>query len=213
MNIGDSLRRGLRLLGRAVALLGVVLAVLSVRAVTSSRSHLQRGDALRDAGDLDGAILAYRRSARWYAPANPYVPEALDRLATLATEAEAQGEAERSLAAWRSVQGAILATRSFYTPHHDRLVRAEEALERGRAASGPRVSVRPGAEASTEASRPHLIWTLVLLAGWIAWTGGAFAFAQRALDEEDRVVAAPARLWGSVVLIGFGLFVIGMALA
>jgi len=53
----------------------------------------------------------------------------------------------------------------------------------------------------------------VLLLGWLAWTGGAFAFAQRALDEEDRVQSKPARLWGTVIVVGFGLFVIGMALA
>lgn len=51
------------------------------------------------------------------------------------------------------------------------------------------------------------------LLGWLGWTLGAFAFAQRALDEEDRVVGAAARLWGTVVVLGFGVFVIGLALA
>ncbi|MCZ7683353.1 MAG: hypothetical protein M5U28_33035 [Sandaracinaceae bacterium] len=56
-------------------------------------------------------------------------------------------------------------------------------------------------------------WTLLLLAGWIAWTAGAFVFAQRAIDEEDRLRGREARIWGTVVVLGFGLFVIGMALA
>lgn len=203
--------RALRLIGRGLALLGVLFAVLAVRAVTSSRAQLQRGDVLRDAGNLDGAIIAYRRSARWYAPGNPYVPQALDRLEAIATEAEAAGEGERAIVAWRSMRGAILATRSVYMPHAERLARAEAGLEQALATPERETRRRPAGV--TGEPRPRLVWTLVLLAGWIAWTGGAFLFAQRALDEEDRVRGKSARLWGSVVLIGFGLFVIGMALA
>ena len=208
--------RGLRLTGRVLALLGVVLAVLAVRSVAASRSLLERGDALRARGDVDGAILASRRAARWSVPANPYVPDALDRLGAIAAEAEAEGDTERTAAAWRSLRGAILATRSFYTPHRARLARAEEALARGAESPGAEsTGAVSGARAQSLAdpNRPHLLWTLVLLAGWITWTGGAFAFAQRALDEEDRVLPGPARLWGSLVLVGFGLFAIGMALA
>lgn len=209
--------RALRLGARGVAVVGVLLAILAVRAVTSARSELTRGDALSAAEDLDAAILAYRRSARWYAPGNPYVPEALDRLAAIATDAEAAGEVDRALAAWRSVRGAILSTRSFYVPHRDRLERAEEAIVRLTAEAAPpgrTEAVRRRTRTALHApERPKTLWTLVLLVGWIAWTLGAFAFAQRALDEEDRVLAKPARLWGTVVVVGFGLFVIGLALA
>jgi hypothetical protein len=65
----------------------------------------------------------------------------------------------------------------------------------------------------TETRRPSVLWSLVLIAGFLAWVFGAFAFAARAIDEEDRIVAGPARLWGTTVVIGFGLFFLGMALA
>ncbi|MEZ4339676.1 MAG: hypothetical protein R3B82_23885 [Sandaracinaceae bacterium] len=194
-----------------------MLAVLAVRAVTSSRSELARGDALRAAGDADAAILAYRRAARWYAPGNPYVPEALDRLAAIAGEAEAAGDPVRALAAWRSVRGAIEASRSLWVPNRDRLAASEEAITRlvgeisppGRAADARRETL-----ATLRAPlRPHVGWSVLALLGWLAWTGGAFAFAQQALDEEDRIRAKPARLWGTVVVVGFGLFAIGLSLA
>jgi hypothetical protein len=207
----------LRTAARVVAVAGVLLAVLAVRVVSSSHAELRRGEHLERSGDIDGAILAYRRSARQYAPGNPYCARALDRLGRVAESAREAGDTEQALAAYRSMRGAILASRSVYVPHAARLRRAEAAIEELGAELAPpadRTEARARARAALSApERPGVGWTLVLLLGWIGWTFGAFAFAQRALDEEDRLQSGPARLWGTVVVVGFGLFVIGMALA
>ncbi len=209
--------RGLRLAARALTVAGVLLAVLAARVVTSSRAELQRGDQRRGREDLDGAILHYRRAARWYAPGNPYCAEALDRLAEIGDAAREAGEPERALAAYRGARGAILATRSLYVPHRDRLARAEAAIASLTAEVTPAARRDEAAAQITAAmaapERPRLGWTLVLLLGWLAWTAGAFLFATRALDEEDRVRPRQAQIWGTTVVVGFGLFVIGMALA
>ena len=201
--------RWLRTVLRGLAVVAVLLAVVAVRVVTSSHGELSEGDRLSARDDTDGAILAYRRAARFYAPGNPYSTEALDRLAAIAEDADAAGETERALAAWRSVRGAILATRSVYVPHGDRLARAETAIADLRAREGA-TRERASLEAPT---RPKPLWAVVALLGWLGWTFGAFVFAQKALDEEDRVVPAAARLWGTVVVLAFGVFVIGLALA
>lgn len=201
---------------RVLAVIGVVGAVLAVRVVTASHAELRRAERLHARDDRDAAILAYRRAARLHAPGNPYETLALDRLAALAREAEEAGELERALAAWRSVRGAILSSRSFYVPHRDRLERAEDAiaaLVAARASATDPSEVRRRARAALEdPERPVLGWVWVALLGWLTWTGGAFAFASRALDEEDRVRGPAARLWGTVVVTGFGLFVLGLAL-
>lgn len=207
----------LRTAARVMAVAGVLLAVLAVRVVTSSHAELRRGERLERSGDLDGAIIAYRRSARWYAPGNPYCTRALDRLGRLAETARETGDTDHALAAWRSVRGAILASRSVFVPHGARLSRAEAAIVELTGELAPpadQSDARAHERAAlAEPARPGIAWTLVLLFGWIAWTLGAFAFAQRGLDEEDRLQSGPARLWGTVVVVGFGLFVIGMALA
>lgn len=209
--------RSLRIAARALTVGGVLLAVLAVRVVTSSHAELNRGDALRARGDSAAAILAYRRAARWYAPGNPFCTSALDRLRAVGDEARREGETERALAAFRAARGAILATRSFYTPHRERLAVAEDAIAQLTGELAPpagRAEARDAiAEAMDAPERPSLGWTLVLLLGWLGWTGGAFAFASRALDEEDRLRPRQAQIWGTAVVVGFGLFVIGMALA
>ncbi|HJL14490.1 MAG TPA: hypothetical protein RMH99_02470 [Sandaracinaceae bacterium LLY-WYZ-13_1] len=202
---------------RIAALVGVLAGVWAVRVVTASHGELRDAERLQAREDLDGAILAYRRAARLYAPGNPYATLALDRLATLAREAEADDQPERALAAWRAVRGAILSTRSVYVPHRARLERAEDAIARLSARGAP-AAEREAAERRARAQlddpdRPVLGWTWMALTGWLVWTGAAFAFAQRALDEEGRVRGDAARWWGTVVVVGFGVFVLGMALA
>lgn len=205
------MRRALRPAARGAAALGVLLAVLAVRVVTGSRAEFLRGESLEAHQDVDGAILAYRRAARLYAPGNPYAVEALDRLEAIAARAEAAGDEERALAAYRSMRGAILSARSVYVPHRARLARADERI--AALTSGDEDERLETLRQLRAPRRPHVGWTILLLAGWIGWTVGAFAFARRAIDEEDRLVPGAARVWGTVIVLGFGLFVIGMALA
>jgi hypothetical protein len=214
--------RALRLAGRVLAITAVVLAVLAVRAVLSSRDELAQGDRARASGDVDGAIAHYRRAVRWYAPGNPYGTDALAALAAIGAEAEAEGDVDRALSAYRSIRGAILSTRSTFTPHADALAAADARI--ADLVSGlpppPIDADRSRGELRAEhlallsnVSRPSVPFTILLLVGFAAFVGGVAAFVTRALDEEDRVVPAEARRWGTVAIVGFGLFVIGMALA
>ncbi|MFW6051254.1 MAG: hypothetical protein ACODAU_08775 [Myxococcota bacterium] len=208
--------------GRFLGIAGVAIAVLAVRVVVVSHQELERGEALRVEGDTDAAVVHYRRAARWYAPGNPYVVRALDALAQIGAAAERDGDLERALFAWRSVRASILATRSVYQPHEERLALAEERIaELMASADPPPVDAGKGrAELKAEHlamlkehPRPHVGWTLLLLVGFVAWVGGAFAFASRAVDAEDRLIRREALRWAAVVVVGLVLWVAGMALA
>jgi hypothetical protein len=196
----------LRWVSRALALAGVVFAILAVRLAGVARTELTRGDSARLQGDGAAAILHYRRAARAYVPGAPYGPRALDRLRELARESEEADDTEEALAAWRAVRGSILATRHLVVPYPRRLAEADRRIVALRGETP-----RPAPLGVPE--RPRLPWTILALLGWIAWTLGAFVFAQRAIDAEDRVRVGPARVWGTLVVIGFGCFVIGLTLA
>jgi len=188
--------RWVRTAAKVAAVAGVILVVLTVRVVTSSKSELEQGDRLRGSGDLVAAVTHYRRAARWYAPGNPHSAEALVKLAEIGREAEESGDTQLALSAWRAARAGINSTRPPIDAgkSHDELRREHLAL-------------------LTATTRPNIGWTVVLLLGFAAWVGGAFAFVTRAVDEEDRLVPRLARRWGTVVVVGFGLFVLGMALA
>lgn len=216
------LGRWLRLGGKVAAVAGVVLLVLAVRVVTSSRAELAEGDRMRAAGQREAAVVHYRRAARWYAPQNPYSDEALSKLGSIGREAEESGDVELALSAWRAVRAAIMSTRSFYVPNGDRLEAANARIA-SLMASLPRPPIDAGkSEEELRAehlallsadTRPSVAWTVVLLLGFATWIAGTFAFVTRAIDDEDRLVPAPARRWATVVVLGFGLFVLGMSLA
>jgi hypothetical protein len=217
-------------LGVAVAVcLGAVLS----RAFWDGHAALAAGDAAhrraeckRSAGDVAGAraeeeeaIRRWRRAARWYVPGAPHVTRAYDRLEALAQAAEAAGDRELALGAWRAVRSSSLATRSFYTPHADRLARANGRIATLMAAlEDP--AVDPGKDEAARAAwhlallerdeAPSVFWSLLAVLGFAAWVGGGFLFALRGVGDDDKLVARPAARAG--VLVAVGLVVWALAL-
>jgi hypothetical protein len=211
-----------RALLKGLTIASLVLLVLVLRVVGSARQELSEADAALAQANVDSAIVHYRRAARWYAPCSPYHVRALERLARLGRDAEVQGDSERALHAYRSLRGAIMATRSFYVPEPARLAAANRRIATLMADLPP-----PGVDAGKSKAQlrlehlallesipgPNVFWTCVLLLGFACWVSAAFVFSFRAIDEHDRWVSDQARKWGALIVLGFGLFVLGMSLA
>jgi hypothetical protein len=213
-----NLRRWLRV----AAVLGVLLFAISVRVVTSSAAELRAGDAYRARGELESAVVRYRRAARWYAPGSPFHVEALAKLGAIGAQAERSRNVELALSAYRAIRAAIMSARSFYVPEQARLRAADERIASLMAALPPppmdagksREQLRAEHLALLRADPgPSVLWTVVLLLGFFAWVSGAFAFTLRAIDEQDRLIRREAVRWGALIAVGFGLFVLGMSLA
>jgi hypothetical protein len=199
----------------------LLIAVLVLRVVTSAAAELHSGDKYREAGEVDAAVVHYRRAARWYAPGSPYHGQALAGLGALGNAAERAGDVDRALDAYRAIRGAIMATRSFQVSDRPRLLAADERI-----ASLMAALPRPPGDAgkSYAALRrehlallsadpgPKLFWTLVLLFGFVLWVSALFGFSTRAIDDADRFIPRAARRWGALIVVGFGLFVLGMSL-
>jgi hypothetical protein len=212
----------IRKLLRAAIVVALVLVAITLRVVSSARAELQAATAAEGGGDIDGAIVHYRRAARWYAPASPYHRRALAQLGAIGMQAEAKGELELALSAYRAVRGACLATRSFYVPEEARLHAANARIAALMAELPP-----PGMDAGKSKQQiraehlallevipgPQPFWTVILLLGFFGWVSAAFVFSVRAIDAQDRWVPVEAKRWASLIALGFGLFVLGMSLA
>lgn len=207
---------------RGLIVAALVLGSFTLRVVTSSASELRAGDQYREHGQLEAAVVHYRRAARWYAPGSPYHVEALGKLGRIAAEAEQRGDVDLALAGYRAIRAAIMSTRSFYVPEPERLRSADEriatlmaglpppAMDAGKSHEQLRkehlalLQAEPG---------PSVLWSFVLLVGFGVWIAAAFAFTLRAVDEQDRFVRREVLRWGTLIVVGFGLFVLGMSLA
>lgn len=194
---------------------GVVLT----RAVWQGRSALEQGDVAFQAGDNEEAIRWWRRAARWYVPFAPHVADAYSRLETVGAEAEARGDLPTALAAWQGVRGSILATRSFYVPHEERL----EPANRRIAALLARMEGGAPDPGRTQAEReawhlrllerddsPDVGWSVLALVGFLTWIGGGALFAWRGISSDDKLVPRAATTAG--LLVASGLIVWLLAL-
>lgn len=211
-----------RRVARGALLVGLLLSGLALRAWSSSGEELQRAERARAGGDLEAAIDHYRRAAVWYFPGNVRARDALVGLMDIGGTASERGDATLALAAFRSVHAATMSSRHVVIPHDDLRMQADREIA-DLMANG---AVPPmDANRSVEERRAlylamlrddrdvHLGWSLLALLGFGGWVGAAAAFLRRGFDEAGALVATEARRWGTLFLVGFGLFVLGLALA
>jgi hypothetical protein len=180
----------------------IVLALITVRVVWSSRSEWRAADG---STTIDQRLTHLGRAARLYAPGNPYSRRALDALADL-------GRAG-SLDAWQEVRSSILATRSFYTPHPALLAEANEAIATMMAQKDPGQSRAWHAARLAQDEAPSVGWSIVALLGLFGWIGAAVAFILYAVGDDDRLRPRRALVLSLTVLLGLVLFFVGLARA
>lgn len=203
----------------AATVVGVCLGVVVTRAVWEGRSALAKGDAAQAAGDTTEAITWWRRAARWYVPIAPHVSSAYERLQNLAQQAEAKSDRVTALAAWRGIRGSILATRSFFVPHAERLGPANRHIA-ALMAKSESATVDPG---KTEQQRadwhyallardeaPSVFWSVIAIFGFGLWVGGGVVMALRGVSREDTLVVRQAAYAGGMVLSGLVIWVLGL---
>ena len=197
---------------RVVALFSILCAIVAVRVVWSSRGEWRA--ATTSAGDDE--LVHLGRCARLYAPGNPYSRRAVDKLAAIGRD-----DPPRALAAWRELRSAILATRSFYTPHRALLdeanARIADLMADAELAAGTQ-HVREKARAWHAArlaqdESPKVAWTVVALLGLAAWIGSAIGLLLRGIGDDDRLRPRVALGWALGVGGGLALFFLGLARA
>ncbi len=214
-----SLERWLRQLALLVALVG---AGLVLRAFTSAGEELARGNDARGSGDLEAAIDHYRRVAAWGFPGNHRADEALEALATIGREAEARGDTTIALSALRSIHGAIAsspypsaARASMREAADDDLARiasegAPPAIDSSRSPGERRAAYRALLDAER---RPSPGWALVALLGFGLWVFGGVRLFGGGFDERGEPVGPVIRRMGTLIILGLGLFALGLVLA
>lgn len=60
---------------------------------------------------------------------------------------------------------------------------------------------------------PSIIWTLVVLIGFIGWVGSTFGFIFQGITRDNRLEKKKAFRWGILIIISYALWVIGLYFA
>jgi hypothetical protein len=210
-----------RTIATFVASLLVLLLVMSARSVLEARAAFEAASVALDHGDPELAIARLRASARWYTPFNPYAEGALARLEELGWRAEAAGDPARALSAYRAVHAAIMASRSFYVPHTDRLARADERIAT-LMASEPPAQIEQGRTPDERKAAylallvprdPRPVGVVLAFLGLATWIGSAVAFVSWGVDSEGRILRSFARRSVTFLLVGWIAFAVGLRIA
>jgi hypothetical protein len=205
----------------AALVVAVGLGAIVTRVFWDGRRALAAGDEAMGKGDVPGALLQWRRAARWYAPLAPHVADAYERMEALARAAEEKGDDATALEAWRGIRSSSLATRSFYTPYADRLAVANERI----AALMARVEVKLDPKKSEAERRtfhfallvrdeaPSVPWSLLALAGFGTWVFGGFWLARRGVtptEGQDRLDKKNAIRAAALIAVGLFAWMLGL---
>jgi hypothetical protein len=205
-----------------IVLLGVAatLGVIVVRLVVDARAAYRNGVAAEERGEVNEAIRFYLDAGRLYVPGSPFTRGALDRLDAIGVAQVTKGDYATARAAFEAERAALLGTRSFYTPHAERLPSLDRRLSRLLAATEDRASpatfeerARWHAERLAERPRPKISFVLLALLGLGIWVASAVAFFRKGVDANLALRRAPAAFAGAGFLVGLALFLICLRLA
>lgn len=183
--------------------LGVVVALMSVRVVIESHSELERAKSLQSSGDLDGAVVHFRRALRWYAPANPYSRQAGVQLLQMGRDAADAGQPSEARRTYRALLAGIQSARTFLVPYRDLHQSATDALS----------SLNAEMELPEAPSTGGVIHftSILVVFGFLLWSTSALGFAMGGLDQNDRIIRRRAIGWSASFAVGMLSFLVGMA--
>ena len=189
----------------------VLAGVLLLLAAATARMWLLSGEELElasVAGQDDEARARHlRRAMAHYFPGNPRVARACAGLVALASGQEQAGQRVAATHTWRELRSAILALRGVGQPFAGELEQANTRLAQ---LNG---GVTTLARLQNPAADPSPGWAALAILGFLLWVGGAVLLLLRGLKPDLGLV--PKRFWPLlvVVLLGWGLFAVGLALA
>lgn len=116
-------------------LVGASFVVLNGR----SQREFEKGEAFEREGNLTDAIERYEWAIQAYSPLGSYPSQALERLRTIAQEAEVSGATETAMEAWQAILSGLAVIENIRQPYEADLREAEERLAelRGKTRSAP----------------------------------------------------------------------------
>lgn len=198
----------------AIAIIVVILVMAWGRVFISGHRARMEADHLMSERLADQAVGFYDRALHMYWPGSPDVARAAVQLKNIALAAEAEGDLEGALHAWRVLRSGLYAARGLYQPYADVVKQSEEKIAALVARQSDDPQMREKHLALLQKSDdPARGWSMLALLGFALWVGSAIAFIWRALTPDGKLLSRPALVWGALFAVGYAVWLIGLALA
>jgi tetratricopeptide (TPR) repeat protein len=196
------------------------LAVVVYVGIQGYREH-QKALTARAEGDLAEAITHYQRSIKWYLPGAPFGNRSAEGLWEIGEAAQERGDQETALTAFQELRSSFYAARSFYTPGKEWIEKCNQKLavlmaEREVSSSEKKKKAsleelrQKHLDILGQKDRPDYFWSIVLEIGFFGWVGAVVGFIMQVFRGEKGFVVRRALGWGSLFLISYATWIIGM---
>lgn len=186
------------------AIVSFILIALIVRQSINSSNQFKKGINSLKVKDDVAAFRAFRRTASFYFPFNPWSKRALTRMETIADRTQ-----ERSLKIRRyhELNAAVTAISYPFCSPHEIQTKTEQKL---RFLRKTRSAYRP-----TAAKKPKLneFWILIGLLGFFFALSVGLLFIYQSFQDDLRLSRPKRRLLIIALSVGVFLFILGISLA
>jgi len=108
----------------------MMIAMIWAKTYFSQRQQFNLGEQAFKNGDMRGAITAYESAIHMYTPGSGTVKASIEKLWQIGEIFEHQNQSDWALLAYRSLRISLYATRSFYTPYPEWIVRSDKKIAR-----------------------------------------------------------------------------------
>jgi hypothetical protein len=185
------------------------------------QKELRNAEGAREKGDREAAITHYARSIKWYLPGAPHVTKAAEGLWAIGVAAEKNADRQTALIAYQELRSSFYAARSFYTPGKRWIEKCNERIAPLMAQWESETSTlkeKPTLEELrqkhmailTQKERPDYFWSIVLEIGFFGWVGATIGFIMQVFQGEKRFVTRRAWAWGTLFLVSYFIWIVGM---
>jgi len=204
---------------RVLSLVGMFVAMLYAKTAYNARQDFALGEEAYTHGQYKNAITHYERAIKWYTPFSKTVRLAVERLWQLGIEAETREDWHLALEAYQSLRASLYAVQSFYVPYQSWIPKSEARLAPLLAKTKTGTEQQEDKRAQDTARfamqlqrhvGPHLGWSILVEIGFLGWIGATVCLIWYVVDEQGNFARRQGLLWGSLLVIFFALWLIGM---
>ena len=211
-------RWGKILLGAGTFILFILLIFAKV--TINARNEYQEGDKFFRAKDYTQAIIHFNQAIHWYSPGSKAVTNSIHALWKIGTQAESQENFDLALDAFQSISSSLYSARSFYTPHQEWIAKCEDRIATIRTKQEESRSQNKGIPFEKRKedilkilrmkTSPNIFWSVILEIGFLGWIGCAIGFIFRVFIGEKGFNPKRAFFWGTLILLFYALWIVGM---
>jgi hypothetical protein len=201
------------------ALVIVFMALAYGKVTIEAQGEYKRALKALEEDNTQEAITHFNRAIHWYAPGSSATKDSIANLWKIGNLAEDSQDYGLALRAYRELRSSLYSVRSFYTPHTEWIEKCDERIAsiiaEGKAPSpegrsAPTASKEEVLEILRIKTEPDYFWSIICEVGFVGWIACTVGFIFFVFTGGRGFRAKRALVWGTLIIIFYAVWIVGM---